>query len=187
MTRLGYFIVMVILLIWVASYAPRFSNWAPYLDLGSNLTAIVLALSALLGKKWNAFAMFSLLLTTLVVGDHVSLAYRLNNDCGPGDHIIQSDADAIKQAQIRIVRARYGSHGIPGYVDKKPGYADFTQTDCCKVARTRTVAGVIIWKVSLHGETMGEPKKRYVSASIWLSNCGTVFEEDSFITADPAR
>src|SRR6478609_7098772 len=95
LTRLRYLFVMVILLSWVASllleYAPRFSNWTPYLDLGSNLTAIVLALSALLRKKWNAFAMFSLLLTMLVVGDHVSFAYRLNNDCGPGDHIIQSD------------------------------------------------------------------------------------------------
>ena len=115
------------------------------------------------------------------------IAYRLNNVCSRGDRIIESEADAIKQAQIRIIRARYGSHGIPGYVDEKPGYADFSRVDCCRVRRSRTSIGVILWEVELHGETIGEPKKRYVSADMWLSNCGSVFDEDSSITAEPAR
>ncbi len=123
----------------------------------------------------------------LFVGFWAEFAYRLNNVCGPGDHIIQSDAGAIKQAQIRIVRARYLSHGIPGYVDEKPGYADFSRADCCTVRRSRNIFGVIVWEVELHGETVGEPKKRRVSADMWLSNCGAVFDEDSFITAEPTR
>jgi len=90
----------------------------------------------------------------------------MNNVCEPGDHIILSDSDAIKQAQMRLFRARYGSHGRPGYVDEKPGYADFSQANCCEVKKTRTAAGVIVWEVGLEGETIGEPKKRHVSALI---------------------
>lgn len=191
MTRLGYFFFTVILLSWVASLFrhsdPFLSEYWPFLEFGSILAAIIFALVALIRRRWSAFAMFSLLLTVLVVGGYVAFAYRLNNVCGPGDHIIQSDADAIKQAQIRIIQARYGSHGIPGYIDEKPGYADFSQTDCCTATRTRTAFGVIIWKVSLDGETIGEPKKRRVSAWMELSNCGEVFDEGSFITADPIR
>jgi hypothetical protein len=191
MTRFGYLFVTIILLSWVASfflqYVPHFSEYSLFIDLGCTLTAIVFALSALIRRKWNAFATFSLLLTVLVVGDSVSFAYRLNNICSPGDRIIRSEADAIKQAQIRIIRARYGSHGIPGYVDEKPGYADFSQTDCCTATRTRTAFGVIVWEVSLRGETIGEPKKRYVSAQMSLSNCGTVFVDESFITAEPKQ
>jgi hypothetical protein len=129
-----------------------------------------------------------MLLTVLIVGVCASFAYRLNNVCSRGDRIIESEADAIKQAQIRIIRARYSSHGIPGYVDEKPGYADFSWVDCCRVRRrSRTSIGVILWEVELHGETIGEPKKRYVSADMWLSNCGSVFDEDSSMTAEPAR
>ena len=169
-------------------YDPHFRGLSILVDLGCILAVTVSALSALVMRKRNALVTFSLLLAVLVVGDYASFAYRLNNVCGPGDHIIQSEADAIKQAQMRIIRARYGSHGIPGYVDEKPGYADFSQTDnCCRATRTKTINGVIAWKVVLHGETIGEPKKRYVDADIWLSNCGAVFDEDSFITAEPAR
>jgi hypothetical protein len=191
MTRLRYAFAMVVLLIWVASlllkYDPRFYGLSLLVDVGCTVTAIVFALSALIWRKWNAFATFSLLLAVLIVGICASFAYRLNNVCGPGDHTIQSEADAIKQAQIRIIRARYGSHGIPGYIDEKPGYADFSRTDCCKVTRTRTAIGVIVWEVSLDGETIGEPKTRHVSALMELSNCGAVFDEESFITAEPAR
>ena len=192
MTRLGYFFATVILLIGVVSLLEKFDS--PFndssllVDFGCTLTAIASALAALFRKMWNAFAAFSALLVVLIVGDCASFAYRLNNICGPGDHIVRSEADAIKQAQIRIIRARYGSHGIPEYVDEKPGYADFGQTDeCCKATKTTTVLGVIVWVVSLHGETIGEPKKRYVSAQMSLSNCGAVFVDESFITAEPEK
>lgn len=191
MTRFRYLFVLVIFLSWIASrlleYAPRLSRWSLYLSLGCGLAATAFALAALFRKKWQAFAAFSLLLAVLIIGDYASFAYRLNNICHPGDHIIQSDADAIKQAQVRINQARYGSHGIPGYVDEKPGYADFSQADCCQVRRSRTIFGVIIWEVELDGRTIGEPKPRYVSALMRLSNCGAVFDEDSFITAEPTR
>jgi hypothetical protein len=130
---------------------------------------------------------FFLALVLLIVGWLAEFTYRKNNICGPGDHIIRSDVDAIEVAQIRIFRARYGSHGIPGYIDEKPGSVDFSRTDCCAVTRTRTAIGVIVWEVDLHGETISEPRKRYVSAEMRLSNCGAVFDEDSFITAEPAR
>jgi hypothetical protein len=126
-------------------------------------------------------------LIALIVGYIAEFAYRTNNICGPGEQILKSDADAIEQAQIRLFRAHYGSHGIPGYIDEKLGFVDFSRANCCTVTRTRTTFGVIIWKVDLHGETIGEPKKRNVSASMWLSNCGAVFDEYSSITAEPAR
>jgi hypothetical protein len=92
------------------------------------------------------------------------------------------------RAQIRIIRARYGSHGIPGYVDEKPGYADFGKTEkCCEAAKSRNIYGVIVWEVSLHGQTIDEPRARNVSAQMSLSNCGAVFIDDSFIEAVPQR
>lgn len=128
-----------------------------------------------------------LALLALIVWYQLKFTYRMNNICAPGDHIIQSEADAIKQAQTRLFRARYGSHGIPGYIDAIPGSVDYSRTDCCGVSRTRTATGIIIWQVSLHGETIGEPKKREVDAVMWLTNCGAVFEDDSYILAEPPR
>jgi len=190
MTRFRYLFVLIIFLSWLASHlledVPRFAEWSLYVSLGSGLAAIIFAVAALVRKKWHAFAAFSLLFAGLIVGECAFFSYRLNNVCRPGDHIIQSDADAIKQAQIKIFRAHYGSHGIPGYVDEKPGYADFSRADCCRVRRSRTMMGIIIWNVELRGETVGEPAKRQVSADMWLSNCGSVFD-DSSITAEPAR
>ena|GEM_PF-2360900 len=190
--RLRYLFVMAVLLIWVPSlfllkFDPHFHGLSVVIDLGCTLAVIIFAFSALFARRWKALATFSLLLTVLIVGICASFAYRLNNVCGPGDRIIESEADAIKQAQIRIIRARYGSHGIPGYVDEKPGYADFSRVDCCRVRRSRTATGVIIWVVELRGETIGEPKKRYVNALMELSNCGAVFGDSSFITAEPTR
>src|SRR6266516_3222779 len=139
MTRFRYPLAIIILLAWVAAfffqYVPHLKNWSLYTGVGCVLTAIFFTLSALIRKKWNAFAVFSLLLSVLIGSWLAKFTYRLNNVCDPGDHIIQSDADAIKQAQIRIIRARYGSHGIPGYTDEKPGYADFSRANSCSVTR----------------------------------------------------
>ena len=69
---------MVPLLSWVASlllrYDPRFPEWSIIVELGWILAAI--ALLALIGKKWNAFAMFSLLLVVTIVSDNALFAYQ---------------------------------------------------------------------------------------------------------------
>jgi len=192
MTRFRYFFVVVVLLSRVTSlllrYVPRFHEWSLFVDLGCALIVVVFGLSALIMRRWNAFATFSLLLVVLIVSWFAEFAYHLNNVCGPGYHIIQSDADAIEVAKARYWQANYGSHGIPGYVDEKPGSVDFGQTDnCCTVTRSRTATGVIVWEVGLDGETMGEPKTRHVSAFVPLSNCGVVFRDESRIFAAPKR
>ena len=136
----------------------------------------------------NILSALLVLLVLFAIADTAWFAYRLNNLCGPGDHIVRSETDAIETAKVRIFRAHYGSHGKPGYLDEKPALVDFSHTDnCCSVLRTRNIYGVIVWKVSLDGETIGEPKKRKVGVYIELSNCGAVFDDDSFILATPPK
>ena len=100
--RLTYLFVMAVLLIWVPSlllkFDPRFHGLSIVIDLGCTLAVVVSALSALFTGKWKALATFSMLLTVLIVGVCASFAYRLNNVCSRGDRIIESEADAIKQA-----------------------------------------------------------------------------------------
>jgi hypothetical protein len=129
----------------------------------------------------NLFLAFA----ALIFGWFATFAYHMNYVCGPDEHTIRSNADAIEQAQRRMYKAHYGMHGIPGYIDEKPGTADFSRPDCCEVEKTITLNGVIVWEVGLVGETIGEQKKRRVSALIRLSNCGAVFDEDSYIVAEP--
>jgi hypothetical protein len=120
----------------------------------------------------------------LCFGWMAQFVYRTNYVCGPGEHTLQSNMDAIEVAKDRILQAHYGSYG---YFDEKPDSVDFSQTDdCCRVASVRNMYGVIVWTVFLHGETSGETTKRLVSAAMQLSNCGVVFE-DSFITAEPEK
>ena len=127
-----------------------------------------------------------LLLVTLFVGLNVGFAYRKNNICSAGDHPIRSEADAIKQARIRFSRANYHRHEIYGYLDEMPELVVWDQANrCCKVTRIRNVFGVIVWEISLQGESEGEATRRRVDAVMSLSNCGTVFTEDSFISATP--
>lgn len=130
-----------------------------------------------------------LALPVLAVGAvSVQHAYRLNNVCDAGYRIIQSDADAIAVAQSRLFKANYGSHGVSGYLDEKPALVDFSRTDdCCTATRTRNIFGVIVWEVSLRGETLKEPRKRIVGAHILLSNCGMVFVDESYVVAGPPR
>jgi len=135
----------------------------------------------------NVFLLLISLPVLLFLAYAVAFAYRTNS-CAPGDHVLLSEADAIKQAKIRISRARYGSHGVPGYVDDKPYFVDFDKSgDCCSAKRSRNIFGVVVWEVLLHGETIGEAKKRDVGVQMSLSKCGAVFVDDSFITADPIR
>jgi hypothetical protein len=123
----------------------------------------------------------------LVFGWEAVSTYRTNNVCDPGYHIVQSNADAIKQAKIRFNRARYGSHGVAGHLDEKPELVDFSRLgdSCCLVTRSRNMFGVIGWQVGLDGETVGEPTIRKVSVSMIRSNCEAVFTRGSFIMAEP--
>jgi hypothetical protein len=191
MMRLTYLIVVAIFLAWATTLSPEHGSGPPewlLTHLGSILAAIVCSFVALIGRKWRASGNFLLLGVGLIVGDCASFAYRLNNVCGPGDRIIKSEADAIKQAKARTFEAHYITHGIAGYVDEKPAVIDFDHTDnCCKVTRSRNIYGVIIWKVDLDGETIGEPRNRLVGVNMSLSNCGAVFSDDSFISAEPKR
>lgn len=139
---------------------------------------------------WKIFratvAMYLVMAAVIAVGTGW-YNYQLNYVCGPSDHIIQSEADAIRLAQSRIYKAHYGSHGISGYVDEPPSVADFSRPDCCEARKTLTMTGLIQWEVNLDGETIGEPKKRHVGARMMLSNCGMVFDGDSYITAEPMK
>jgi hypothetical protein len=110
--------------------------------------------------------------------------YRKNNSCSRDNGPIASDMDAIGRAQKSISKARYLSQD-PGYDNDKPYVVDFGPAEtCCSVTRWRTGFGVIVWDVSLSGETIGEVRNRHVSAQILLSNCGVVFGDDSIISAD---
>jgi hypothetical protein len=122
---------------------------------------------------------------SIVIFDFV---YRKNSSCGPDPGPIASNMDAIIRAQKMISKARYFPHDIPGYVDEKPYVVDFGDNQtCCSVTRRRTWLGVIVWDVSLSGETIGEARNRRVSAQILLSNCGVVFDEESFVSAGPVE
>jgi len=117
----------------------------------------------------------------------VHFVYETNNVCGPEDHIIQSEADAIAVAKRKIYQARYGTHNVPGYPDYKPGVVEYDNTpNCCEAKRSRNWWGIIVWEVELEGET-NEPQKRRVGARLPLSNCGVVFSDEAFITAEPMR
>jgi len=186
----AYLDLIVTAPIWMplAPIAAVCAYYACYAKLSArNETSRAYGAGALPGWKiLRATAIMYLIMAAAIVAWFGEFAYRKNYICGPGEHIIQSDADAIKQAQLRIVRARYDSHGMPGYIDEKPSVADFSSPDCCTVKRTLTWGGVIVWEVLLSGETIGEPKKRHVSAFMSLSNCGAVFDVSS-ISAEPIR
>jgi hypothetical protein len=189
--RIRCLFVVAIFLVWattlVLDFGPEPPEWL-LTHLGSMLAAIACSFAALIWRKWRASGIFLLLGAGLIVGDCASFAYRLNNVCGPGDRVIESESDAIKQAQARTFKAHYITHGIAGYVDEKPALIDFDHTDnCCKATRSRNIYGVIIWKVYLDGETTGEPRNRHVGVNIALSNCGAVFSDDSFVSAEPKR
>ena len=83
----------------------------------------------------------------LLVGFCVEFAYRTNS-CALGDHVIQSEADAIEVAKKKIVKSSYFSSesfgSAPDFVDS------LSETeDCCSATRFRTPFFVIVWEVSL--------------------------------------
>ncbi len=129
---------------------------------------------------------FLLLLVVLIVGVYVVSAFHTNYVCGPDHHLIRYKVDAIARAQKRMFEAHYIEHRIAGVINEKPYIADFSRPDCCHAEKTIAWNGIILWVVTLDGETIGEPTKRHVGAYITLSNCGVVLD-DSFISAEPIR
>lgn len=110
----------------------------------------------------------------------VEFAFRMNS-CGPGDHVIQSEADAIEVAKKKIVKdrrfssSRFGS--APDFVD------DLKETDdCCSAVKTRNYSFVVVWEVRLFAQTAARPTQRV--AVVMLSNCGSYIFADSAINAD---
>jgi hypothetical protein len=189
MNRFRYVCTAVTLLssviLFLPYYAPYFSHQSLLIDLGCAVNIVVFVLWALFWKKWRDLAIVSLVTIGLIVIDGALFSYRLNNVCDPGDHIIGSEADAIETAKSRILQAHYGSYG---FFDEKPGSIDYSHTDnCCAVIRSRNIYGVIVWRISLRGLTLGEMTTRDVSAYVALSNCGSVFKDESFITAEPIK
>jgi hypothetical protein len=176
-------VVVVAVLCWLR-FGPLHSGWL-YVALGLVLVAMVFVWWALVMRKWRALVTSFVLLAVWTVGDFAAFAYRMNNVCEPGGRVIQSDAAAIKMAKALALSTNYGSSHV---FDDKPDLVEFRQTDgCCTVTRTRTLFGVIVWKVSLLGETVGEMRERDVHAFVAFSNCGELFVDESSISTVPKK
>ncbi|UPJ51862.1 hypothetical protein IVB30_11240 [Bradyrhizobium sp. 200] len=128
----------------------------------------------------NVFLGLTVLLLMLCVGLVTEFAYRMNS-CGLGDHVIQSEADAIEVAKRKIVKdlrfssSRFGS--APDFVD------DLSETEnCCSAVKTRNYSFVVVWEVRLFAQTAVRPNPRV--AIVMLSNCGSYIFADSAIDAD---
>ena len=128
----------------------------------------------------NVFLGLAMLLLVSCAGLVTEFAYRMNS-CGPGDHVIHSEADAIEVAKRKIVKdsrfssIRFGS--APDFVD------DLGETEgCCSAIKTRNYSFVVVWEVRLFAQTAAKPNPR--AAIVNLSNCGSYIFADSAIDAD---
>ena len=99
-----------------------------------------------------------LLLLALVLADLATFGYRMNS-CGPGQHVIESEADAIEVAK-KIAVGVEDPEFNPRFLD-----ALSKAKNCCRTTRTRTVLLVIVWEVYLNS---GDGR----FANVMLSNCG---------------
>lgn len=129
----------------------------------------------------NAFLLLVALVVVFLIGGSAEFAYRTNSICSPGDHIIQSEADAIEVAKKKIVK---DSHLSSESFGSAPDFVDaLSETkDCCSAIGYRTAFFVIVWEVSLAAETLAKPNHRF--AKVFLSNCGSIFTYESYIHAD---
>jgi len=130
----------------------------------------------------NVFLMLVSLPLLLFVGSGVEFAYR-KNSCAPGDHVLQSEADAIEVAKRKFVenphvRFRTGDFGsASAFVDA------LSETEnCCSAVRSVNVFFVVVWDVRLYERTAARPNGR--AAQLFLSNCGTIFTDDSYTDAE---
>jgi hypothetical protein len=127
----------------------------------------------------NVFLALALLLLVWVA----QFSYRTNNYCGPGDHPIQSEADAIAVAKKKLVKnpffssERFGS--APDFVDalERTG-------NCCNAIRSRNIIGLIFWDVYLGASISTRPNtgiywrpsrsEQSHTALVAMSNCGVI-------------
>jgi hypothetical protein len=123
-----------------------------------------------------------LLLVILLVADMAKFAYRTNYVCDPGEHILQSDSDAIEVAKQLISKESiFGSGEFNNGVDVVDS---MNRTDnCCGTTRTRTPLGVIVWDVRVVAEKGNE---RFY-AQMELSNCSSLFTDSKFTTIEPIK
>jgi hypothetical protein len=181
--------IMVPIAIFVSAYAfyscsTKFSALAGFSGLTSSgwpISPPDLRPRTPMRKVFRAAGVGWFILLALELGSTAYFSYERNYMCAAGSHIILSDADAIEQAQKQF----NGAHIV--HKDGDFGVADFNRANCCEVERTRTGTGVIIWKVGIEGETIGEPKKRHVSAHVELTNCGELFVDGSYVIFDPVE
>lgn len=120
------------------------------------------------------------LLLLLWIGLVTEFAFRMNS-CGPGDHVIQSEEDAIDVAKRKIVKdPRFSSSSFgsaPDFVD------DLKETNnCCSAVKTRNYSFVVVWEVRLFAQTAARSNQRIAVAM--LSNCGSYIFADSAIHSD---
>jgi hypothetical protein len=109
-----------------------------------------------------------LALVALIVLHCADIAYRLNNVCAVEQHIIESEADAIAIAKNKAVSNDSGEFNA-SFLD-----ALSKAEHCCTVIRDRNGFFLVIaWHVSLSARD-----GRF--AQITLSNCGDVFDEDTY-------
>jgi hypothetical protein len=119
--------------------------------------------------------------------------YRTNNFCEPGDHPIESEADAIAVAKRKMVKnpffssERFGS--APDFVD-----ALGRTENCCNAIRSRNIIGLIFWDVYLGASISTTPNtgiywrpsrsSQSHTALVAMSNCGVISTSDSYKDAD---
>jgi hypothetical protein len=182
MMRITCLIAVAIFLVWATTLSPARGSGLPewlLTHLGCIVAAMVCSLAALTLRKWRASGLLFLLGAGLIVGDCAAFSYRLNNVCGPGDHIIRSEADAIEVAKKKIVKnAHFSSEIFGSATDFVESLSD--KENCCDAIRFRTAFLVIVWEVSF---SQSKGNSRFAKVS--LSNCGTIFVGESYIDPGP--
>jgi hypothetical protein len=135
----------------------------------------------------NVFIALALLLVFWMT----QFAYRTNNFCEPGDHPIQSEADAIAVAKRKIVKHSFFSSdsfgSAPDFIDA----AERTE-NCCRAIRSRNILGLIFWDVYLGARIRpsaslypGMPTDFFShSALVAMSNGGLISTSHSYKDAN---
>lgn len=137
----------------------------------------------------NVFLALALLLVVWMA----QFAYRTNNYCEPGDHPIQSEADAIAVAKKKIVKNRFFSSERFG---SAPDFVDALERteNCCKAIRYRDVRGLIFWDVYLGASISTTPNtglywrpsrgSKSHAALVAMTNCGEIDTSASYKDSD---
>src|SRR4051794_34333503 len=154
-------------------------------------TAVELAPPGIEGQHEKIFRTRNadLAVVFLLFGWMAQFVYRTNNFCEPGDHPIESEADAIAVAKGKMVKnsffssERFGS--APDFVD-----ALGRTENCCNAVRSRNILGLIFWDVYLGASISTTPNtgiywrpsrsSQSHSALVAMSNCGVISTSDSY-------